>query len=98
MDELPDGLSGTVGVTAGASAPEELVEALIAFLAPVGGVEGVRVTEEDEYFPPPRNIRDLQQAIGTAAAVMVGGPAEVSSTMDDRALAASDVLAALRTA
>ena len=98
VDELPDGLSGTVGVTAGASAPEELVEAIIAFLAPVGGVEGVRVTEEDEYFPPPRNIRDLQQAIGTAAAVMVGGPAEVSSTMDDRALAASDVLAALRTA
>ena len=98
VDELPDGLSGTVGVTAGASAPEELVEAIIAFLAPVGGVEGVRVTEEDEYFPPPRNIRALQQAIGTAAAVMVGGPAEVSSTMDDRALAASDVLAALRTA
>ena len=98
VDELPAGLSGTVGVTAGASAPEELVEAIIAFLAPSGGVERVRVTEEDEYFPPPRNIRDLQQAIGTAAAVMVGGPAETSATMDDRALAASDVLAALRTA
>jgi len=98
VDELPTGLSGTVGVTAGASAPEELVEAIIAFLAPVEGVERVRVTDEDEYFPPPRNIRDLQQAIGTAAAVMVGGPAEASATMDDRALAASDVLAALRTA
>jgi 4-hydroxy-3-methylbut-2-enyl diphosphate reductase len=98
VDELPTGLSGTVGVTAGASAPEELVEAIIEFLSPAAGVEHVRVTEEDEYFPPPRNIRDLQQAIGTAAAVMVGGPSDVSATMDDRALAASDVLAALRTA
>lgn len=98
VDELPAGLIGTVGVTAGASAPEELVEAIISFLAPVAGVEPVRVTEEDEYFPPPRNIRDLQQAIGVAAAVMVGGPTEMSATMDDRALAASDVLAALRTA
>ena len=33
-DELPADLSGTVGVTAGASAPEELVESVIARLAP----------------------------------------------------------------
>ena len=33
-DELPDDLTGTVGVTAGASAPEELVDAVIARLAP----------------------------------------------------------------
>ena len=33
-DELPDDLSGTVGVTAGASAPEALVEEVIARLAP----------------------------------------------------------------
>ena len=33
-DELPDDLHGTVGVTAGASAPEELVDAVIARLAP----------------------------------------------------------------
>src|SRR6476620_3762367 len=36
-EELPE-LSGTVGVTAGASAPEELVDAVIARLAPVHGV------------------------------------------------------------
>ena len=59
-DELPPDLAGTVGVTAGASAPEELVDEVISALAPVSGVELVRVTEEDEYFPPPRNIRDLQ--------------------------------------
>ncbi|MEO1058623.1 MAG: hypothetical protein AAFY28_17085, partial [Actinomycetota bacterium] len=39
-----------VGVTAGASAPEELVDQVIHFLSPVGGVELVDVTEEDEYF------------------------------------------------
>src|SRR5687767_8841564 len=32
-EELPDDLTGTVGVTAGASAPEELVDAVIARLA-----------------------------------------------------------------
>jgi 4-hydroxy-3-methylbut-2-enyl diphosphate reductase len=95
VDELPADLAGTVGVTAGASAPEELVEAIIEFLSPASGVEVVRVTDEDEYFPPPRNIRELQAAIGIAAAAMVGGPVSTSATLDDRALAASDVLAAL---
>ena len=95
VDELPDGLSGVVGVTAGASAPEELVDEIIAFLAPAEGVETVRVTDEDEYFPPPRNIRDLQAAVGTAAAAMAGGSVGSSVVFDDRSLAASDVLAAL---
>ncbi|HAN35568.1 MAG TPA: 4-hydroxy-3-methylbut-2-enyl diphosphate reductase [Acidimicrobiaceae bacterium] len=94
-EELPADLSGTVGVTAGASAPEELVEAIIARLAPRDGVELLRVTEEDEYFPPPRNIRDLQSAIGIAAAAMSGGRIELSAVFDDRRLAASDVLATL---
>ena len=44
-DELPDDLSGTVGVTAGASAPEDLVEAVIARLAPRHGVEEVKITD-----------------------------------------------------
>jgi 4-hydroxy-3-methylbut-2-enyl diphosphate reductase len=48
-EELPDDLHGVVGVTAGASAPEELVDAVIARLAPRDGVEEVRVTDEDEY-------------------------------------------------
>src|SRR5690606_13830029 len=39
VDELPDDLSGVVGVTAGASAPEELVDAVIERLAPTDGVE-----------------------------------------------------------
>ena len=95
-EELPDDLTGTVGVTAGASAPEELVDAVIRRLAPRDGVERVRVTDEDEYFPPPRNIRDLQVAITTAAATMLGADAGRLSFADDRERAASDVLDALR--
>ena len=48
-----------VGVTAGASAPEDVVQAVIAKLAPTEGVELVHVTDEDEYFPPPRELREL---------------------------------------
>jgi 4-hydroxy-3-methylbut-2-enyl diphosphate reductase len=96
VEEVPDDLTGVVGVTAGASAPEELVEAVITRLAPRHGVEEVSVTEEDEYFPPPRNIRELQTAVGTAATVMSGGSLAAGPGLDDRAVAASDVLAALR--
>jgi 4-hydroxy-3-methylbut-2-enyl diphosphate reductase len=83
-------------VTAGASAPEELVDAVIERLAPRKGIEEVRLTDEDEYFPPPRNIRDLQTAIEVAATVLSGGSLETAPTMDDRSLPASDVLEALR--
>jgi 4-hydroxy-3-methylbut-2-enyl diphosphate reductase len=83
-DEVPSGLSGVVGVTAGASAPEELIEAVVARLAPVNGVEVVEVTSEEEYFPPPRELRTLlaERGLGSALA-------------DDRAISASDVLADL---
>jgi 4-hydroxy-3-methylbut-2-enyl diphosphate reductase len=74
--ELPDDLEGVVGVTAGASAPEELVDQVLAKLAPTHGVELVDVTHEDEYFPPPRELRDL---LGDKLA-------------GDRTVAASDVL------
>ena len=94
-DELPDDLDGIVGVTAGASAPEELVDAVIARLAPRDGVEVVRVTDEDEYFPPPRNIRELLTAIDVAATVLVGGSLAGRPSVDDRSIAASDVLGRL---
>jgi 4-hydroxy-3-methylbut-2-enyl diphosphate reductase len=76
-DELPDDLSGTVAVTAGASAPEELVRAVIERLAPREGVEEVRLTDEEEYFPPPRELRELVPP---------------DALVDDRNVAASDVL------
>jgi 4-hydroxy-3-methylbut-2-enyl diphosphate reductase len=73
-DELPDDLSGTVGVTAGASAPDELVEAVLARLAPVEAVEEISVTDEDEYFPPPPELRDLLGGLGAALALGLGAP------------------------
>ena len=84
-DEVPADLTGVVGVTAGASAPEELIEAVLARLAPVHGVEQVQVTDEDEYFPPPRELRQLLSERGQGEALV-----------DDRTVSASEVLASLR--
>jgi 4-hydroxy-3-methylbut-2-enyl diphosphate reductase len=98
VDALGD--ARVVGVTAGASAPEDLVEAVIAKLAPRDGVEHVRVTDEDEYFPPPRELRELIPALDALAAFAVGGdPGRARAVggplVDDRSLDASAVLAAL---
>ena len=94
-EELPDDLSGTIGVTAGASAPEELVEAVIARLAPAEGVEEVRITTEEEYFPPPPELRELLAAIDAVVTFTLGGPTSARPVLNDRTVAASDVLAAL---
>lgn len=94
-DEIPDGLRGTIGVTAGASAPEELVLAVVSRLNPQHGVEEIRLTTEDEYFPPPRNIRQLQHAIEQSATVIIGGNFSIGKHLDDRSVSASDVLTQL---
>ncbi|MET0145251.1 MAG: 4-hydroxy-3-methylbut-2-enyl diphosphate reductase [Ilumatobacteraceae bacterium] len=86
-----------VGVTAGASAPNHLVVEMIARLAPTRGVDVVEVTTEDEYFPPPRNLRELQTAIDVAATAMLGGSLGTRRRVDDRRLSASDVLTSLTT-
>ena len=92
-DEVPDDLTGTVAVTAGASAPEELVRAILDRLAPRRGVEVVRVTDEDEYFPPPPELRDLLRGLSALVAAAVGGPPQQAGPLaDDRQVAASDVL------
>src|SRR4051812_3293787 len=97
VDEVPTDLVGVVGVTAGASAPEELVTAVVDRLAPVDGVELVTVTEEEEYFPPPRELRDLVRAVTAAAGAASLFPTTESGNklIGDRAIAASDVLASL---
>ena len=84
VDEIPDDLAGVVGVTAGASAPEDLVQAVVDRLAPQQGVELVQVTIEDEYFPPPRELRKVLAEHGRD-----GGLA------NDRTLTASQVLATI---
>jgi 4-hydroxy-3-methylbut-2-enyl diphosphate reductase len=73
--ELPDDLSGTVGVTAGASAPEALVNAVVARLAPVDGVHRAPVTVEEEYFPPPPELRELLRGLESALSLLNGVPA-----------------------
>ncbi len=96
-DELPDDLKGTIGVTAGASAPEDLVREVIRCLSPADGVDEIHVTSEDEYFPPPRNLRELLGAVDAAASVAFGGPHAGRVTLDDRNIDASYVLESLAT-
>ncbi len=72
--ELPDDLSGTVGVTAGASAPEALVLAVVERLAPVDGVHRCPVTVEEEYFPPPPELRELLRGLEVALSLLNGVP------------------------
>ncbi|MEM9565083.1 MAG: 4-hydroxy-3-methylbut-2-enyl diphosphate reductase [Actinomycetota bacterium] len=91
-DELPDDLSGVVGVTAGASAPEDVVQAVVAFLDPSEGVEEVNITDEDEYFPPPRNLRELLGAVDVVATLALGGPTDDRPALNDRQIGASAVL------
>ena len=91
-DELPDDLTGTVGVTAGASAPEDVVQAVIDFLQPAEGVEEVNITDEDEYFPPPRNLRELLGAVDIVATLALGGSPEDRPALNDRQIDASEVL------
>jgi 4-hydroxy-3-methylbut-2-enyl diphosphate reductase len=97
-DEVPHDLTGTVGVTAGASAPEQLVQEILAVLAPTRGIEVVHVTTEDEYFPPPPELRELLRALSTTVALMAGR-SEAASVGDpaatDRGVSAADVLGAL---
>lgn len=90
-----------VGVTAGASAPEELVNAVIAKLAPSEGIENVRVTDEDEYFPPPRELRELLPSLDILLAVALGGDPKKARELggafrDDRTVSASVVLETLK--
>ena len=93
VEELPDDLSGIVGVTAGASAPEWLVEAVVERLQPASGVELVTTIEEDEYFPPPRDLRDLLRAMHLAATATLGIASQGERpAVDDRAIAAATML------
>ena len=98
--ELPDDLTGRVGVIAGASAPEALVQAVVTRLAPPHGVEEVRAVDEDQYFPLPRELRDTVRHLAAAAAVAGLAPgadptAGGAAPVEDRELTASVALAAL---
>jgi 4-hydroxy-3-methylbut-2-enyl diphosphate reductase len=93
-EELPDDLEGTVAVTAGASAPESLVNEVLAALNPSEGVELVAVTVEDEYFPPPPELRDLLRTLASTIDLAFGIPGTPPDALaDDRSSTAAQVLA-----
>jgi 4-hydroxy-3-methylbut-2-en-1-yl diphosphate reductase len=77
--EIPDDVRGVIGVTAGASAPEELVEAVIARLNPRNGVRVARETEESEYFPPPPELRELVKKVRPEEPGLLAGDADISA-------------------
>jgi 4-hydroxy-3-methylbut-2-enyl diphosphate reductase len=86
-----------VGVTAGASAPDQRVQKVISSIAPKEAVEVVRVTSEDEYFPLPPNLRRFMSALqplveGGFACHTPGNPGLVD---DDRNFTATEALAIL---
>jgi 4-hydroxy-3-methylbut-2-enyl diphosphate reductase len=86
-----------VGVTAGASAPDQRVQDVIAAVAPTDGVELVRVTEEDEYFPLPPQLRRFMQAL---QALVEGGfavrtPGVPGPIENDREFSATEALSLL---
>jgi len=91
------GDSAVVGVTAGASAPEDLVTGVIAALAPTSGVEAVHVTDEDEYFPPPRELRELLNVLDVVVAFSLGADPGAARNLGgpftgDRPVDATEVL------
>ena len=79
-DALPCDLEGTIGLTAGASAPEYLVEQVIAKLSPANGVVEESVTDEAEYFPPPPELRELLRGIGATVHIGLGIPPKLATT------------------
>jgi 4-hydroxy-3-methylbut-2-enyl diphosphate reductase len=86
-----------VGVTAGASAPDQRVRAVIDAVAPGAAVDVVRVTDEDEYFPLPPKLRTF---VKTAQALVEGAfaapnPGAHGPIEDDRGWDASEALALL---
>lgn len=82
-DELPKDLEGVVVITAGASAPEELISEVISFLNPRLGFEEVLLVEEDEYFPPPRELREFTKALAIVISFAFGQGMPDSYPLDD---------------
>lgn len=86
-----------VGVTAGASAPDQRVRDVIAAVAPTEGVELLRVTEEDEYFPLPPQLRKFMQALQALVegAVACRSPGQPGAIEADRDFSATEALSLL---
>jgi len=91
--EVPEDIEGIVAVTAGASAPESLVSEVLEKLRPSLGVEARSVTVEDEYFPPPPELREILRTLGAFLDVVFDNPAvSTDVSVQDREFTAAAVL------
>ncbi|MHB1710115.1 MAG: hypothetical protein ACYCV7_01755, partial [Acidimicrobiales bacterium] len=69
-------------------------------LNPVHGVHAAPITVEEEYFPPPPELRDILRALETAVAFLTAAPCSKKAAADagttvlsgDRSIGAADVL------
>jgi 4-hydroxy-3-methylbut-2-enyl diphosphate reductase len=87
----------TVGVTAGASAPDQQVQSVIDAVAPTDGVHLMSLTAEDEYFPLPPQLRRLMQAIQALVegSVACSHPGQKGPIEHDRDFSATGALSVL---
>ena len=99
-DDIQDGwLDGhdVIGVTSGASAPDQRVKEVVARLDPSQGVENIAVIDESEYFPLPPALRHfisvLQATIEGAFAAKRRG--EKGPIEQDRQWGATEALGLL---
>jgi 4-hydroxy-3-methylbut-2-enyl diphosphate reductase len=83
-----------VGLTAGASAPDRSVQEVVRRLAPRDGVEVVAAGAEDEYFPPPPQLRAMLAALQAAVEGGYGAhrPGQPGPLDDDRSWGAAKAL------
>ncbi len=89
--------SRIVGVTAGASAPDQRVREVIAAIGPTDGVAPLSITDEDEYFPLPptlrRFVKTLQTVVEAAFGVRQPGlPGPIEEDPNHSAAGALDLL------
>ena len=87
----------TVGVTAGASAPDHLVRQVINRIDPIDGFDIFQLIEEGEYFPLPRQLRAFLSALSAAVAIgYTARPSDSEGPLDtDRSITATDALEVL---
>jgi 4-hydroxy-3-methylbut-2-en-1-yl diphosphate reductase len=88
----------TVGLTAGASAPDHLVQEVIERVDPRLGFELLQVTEEGEYFPLPPQLRSFVSTLQTLVeASVTARPSQERGWLErDREWTASDALRLLQ--
>lgn len=95
-DIQSDWLTGvtTVGLTAGASAPDHLVQDVIDQLDPVQGFELWSSTEEEEYFPLPPQLRAFVSTVQAMveAGVTARPPRDTAWLEKDREWTATEAL------